>query len=184
MKKLFLIAAFVALAVVSMGALGGNYVWFNDKTDWYLTAGGPIDGLLDTSDVLVFPEDLKTVTWYPDCDSGAADADDDTVAFLLYGVNPWGSYTFLDTIGEGDYCDAAVDSTEKPVIMRDTLWHYHTVQTDSVAATDNTLKTHGQGWLDRFTQFLVIMVCTDSTDLGVGLKYVYTTYTDSKLPGY
>lgn len=183
MKKLITLFVAVGLTVLMLGALGGDYVWWNGRTDTYLTAGGVVDGLLDTSDVIQFPEDVKTITWYPLVDSGAADADADTLAYLLYGINPYGTYTFLDTIGEGDYADAAVDSSEQPVIMRDTLWHYHTATIDT-ATNPTPVRIFGDGWQDRFRNFRVIMACTDTTDLGTSIRYVYTTYGTSLLKPY
>lgn len=195
MKKLIPIVAVVGFAVLvtfSFAAKYGGYVEFSDNangTFHYLTPGAGMTGESDTSQPIFFPEDLRGVTWYSDADSGAADADMDTLCFKLYGITPYGTYVFLDTIGGGigaggHYADAAVDSTITPQFYSDTCWHYKTVYTDSAAASPTPIHVDGLGWLDKFTEFRLIFSCTDTTDLGASIKYIYTTYGLTAEPSF
>jgi hypothetical protein len=183
MKKILAISLFVLFASVAFGAYGGGYVKFSGYT--YLSAGKGLTGESDTSDVLHFPEDLKTLTFFPLCDSGAANGDDDTVTFKLYALNPYGTYVFLDSLGDalgsgGNWADDASDSTGLPVVYHDSCWHYFSVQDDSVAADPTAVEIHGLGWLDKYTEFVLIFTCTDTTDLGAALTYNYATYSASQ----
>lgn len=183
MKKILLLTALVGVAILSMGAVNGGYVKFDDNVGshfTYLTPGAGMTGLKDTSVLLTFPHDIQTVVWWPLCDSGAADADADSVSFMLYGITPHGSYEFLDSLGDGvgaggDWADAATDSSEAEQIHRDSLWQYMTVFSDSSPDAE-PMYLEGQGWNGMYVGFRIIFACTDSTDLGASLMYTYTTY--------
>lgn len=175
MKRLILIAAVVLLAVITLGALGGNLVQWNSNTYTYLSPGGCLAGLRDTSDAITFPENVRSVTFWILADSGAANADDDSIFYVLYGVSPYGTYVYLDSITKGAYADNAVESTGCRVNRPDTFWHYHTFQLDTVT-NPSGLRIYGQGWIDQFSEFRLIMRATDTSDLGSSVRITYTTY--------
>lgn len=181
----------VGIVGVAVAGLNGGYVLFDDNsgsTFSYLTPGAGMTGESDTSNLIVFPEDVQYVIWWPLCDSGAADADADTLCFKLYGITPHGTYEFCDTIGGGigaggHWADAASDSSETDQFYSDTLWQHCTVVSDSSPGA-NPVYVNGLGWNNMYVGFRIIFSCTDTTDLGASLMYTYTTYGLTKKPPF
>lgn len=190
MKRLIAIAALVLIGtgfLVLSGALGGDFVTWSSRAYTYITPGGVLGSgsLHDTSDYFTFPEDVKNVTFWVICDSGAANADDDTVGYKLYGITPAGAYICLYNITDSTaYADNAVESTGCRITIHDTFWHYHTVQYDSAAACPTKIGINGMGWIEQFKYFAIVVHATDTTDLGTSIRYTFTRYSTSGFTPY
>lgn len=191
MKKAFTIISVIAFVCLAFAAPWRAVVFDNNagNTFSYLTPGAGMTGESDTSNLIVFPQDLQYIIWWPVVDSGAADADADSLCWKIYGIDPFGTYHFCDTIGGGlgaggHWADAAVDSSGNYYLYSDTLWNYQTVFTDSAAASPTPIHVDGKGWNQIYTGFRIIFSCTDTTDLGAELRYTFTTYGLTKNPSF